>query len=314
MTNYTVEVVLKFFMQYEKRKEDMRTLYIDIYFLINFTVDLLALYFSAALTKVPTTTRRLICSAVLCAFFAVCIVLTPEINILKITLSCISFFVISWISIKKVSLKRRVKYFLGFIVFEALIGGAFSFIWSLLDKYIYGLIRNSGGSTVNRKMLFFSLIILVSIGVFRMLVSFFSNIESDGACKIEIEFLGKSYTTEAFIDSGNLALDPMDMRPVLFLKKEIAKKILPEAVTELYDPDLLDREIRKRIRLIPISKFGATHVLTGVRVDKVNVVVDDKGDKKEEISVIVAIDKEEGTYGGYYALVPSCALKDVLFK
>ena len=147
-----------------------------------------------------------------------------------------------------------------------------------------------------------------------MLVSFFSNIESDGACKIEIEFLGKSYTTEAFIDSGNLALDPMDMRPVLFLKKEIAKKILPEAVTELYDPDLLDREIRKRIRLIPISKFGATHVLTGVRVDKVNVVVDDKGDKKEEISVIVAIDKEEGTYGGYYALVPSCALKDVLFK
>ena len=53
------------------------TLYVDVYFLINFTVDILALYFAAIFSKVPTSTRRLIISAVIGAFFAIGIVFLP---------------------------------------------------------------------------------------------------------------------------------------------------------------------------------------------------------------------------------------------
>ena len=80
-------------------------------------------------------------------------------------------------------------------------------------------------------------------GVFKMIVSFFSNLECEGSVKCEIRFFDKSVQTEAFVDSGNLAIDPMDMRPVLFIKKEVAQKLFPESVIELKDPDSLDKAV-----------------------------------------------------------------------
>ena len=288
----------------------MRTLYIDVYFLINLTVDIIALYFSALFSKVPTTPRRMILSGVFGALSAALITLCAENALLKVLSSVISLFAMGYIATKKVSFRRRARFILMFFVFEALVGGIVSFVWGILDTYVYEYLILQSGGGVNRKMLFFSLIILLSIGVFKMIVSFFSNIEGEGVCAVEINFLNKSYKTEAFIDSGNLAVDPMDMRPVMLLKKEAALKILPENVVELRDPDVVSREIRKRIRLIPISSGGATHVLTGIRVDSVYLI---RKDNKEEISVTVAIDREGGTYDGYYALMPSSALGNVKY-
>ena len=53
----------------------MQVLYIDIYFLINFTVDLLALYFAAELARVKSTVFRIISSSLIGAFAACVIVL-----------------------------------------------------------------------------------------------------------------------------------------------------------------------------------------------------------------------------------------------
>ena len=41
--------------------------------------------------------------------------------------------------------------------------------------------------------------------------------------------------------------------------------------------------------------------MTGLRVDKVFVL---KEKFKEEIDATIVIDKEDGTFGGYYALAP----------
>ena len=95
------------------------------------------------------------------------------------------------------------------------------------------------------------------------------------------------------------------MSPVLLLKKDVAKDILPENIINLCDIDMLERGIKKRIRLIPISRGGETHVLVGVKADSVRIV---KDDINEELFVTVAIDKEGGTFGGFMALMPSAAL------
>ena len=299
------------FLAKRKEKIDMRTFYVDVYFLINLTVDILALYFSAVFSKTPTSPRRLIISGLIGALSAVTVALMPEYIILKITVATLSLFIVAYIATKRVSNKRKIKFLFAFLIFEALLGGIVSFIWGILDTYVYEYLILQSGGGINRRMLFFSLIILLSIGVFKMIVSFFSNIESEGVCEVEVKFLDKTFTTEAFVDSGNLAVDPMDMRPVMLLKRDAAEKIFPKNVVELRDPDGISREIRKRIRLIPISRGDVTHVLTGVRVDGVFVA---KKDGKEEISVTVAIDKEGGTFGGYYALMPSCALGNVSYK
>ena len=287
----------------------IKTLYIDVYFLINFTVDLLSLYFAARFSKIPTTIKRLIIASLFGALSAVGIVFLPENTLLKFVAAAVGLLLIGFIAPKKITLPRKIKYIFAFLIFEALVGGGVTFIWGLLDRYISDFFNGFEGGAVNRKMLFLSLIVLLSIGVFKMLVSLFTNVETEESVDLEIRFLNKTAIVSAFVDSGNLAVDPMDMTPVLLIKKEIAEGILPVNIDQICDIDSLDRQIKKRIRLIPISRGGETHVLVGVKVDSVKII---KGDFAEEIAVTLAIDKEGGTFGGYKALMPSAALENAI--
>lgn len=287
----------------------MKTLYIDVYFLINFTVDILSLYFAAVFSKIPTTTKRLIISAAIGALVSVIAVLLPEIPLIKLIFSAVGLFLMGYIAPKPISFRRKIKFIFSFVIFTALVGGAVTFIWDIFDKYLSGLFTNAQGGAVNRKMLIMSVIVLLSIGVFKMLVSFFSNNQSEGSAMIEISFLNNTAVISAFVDSGNLAVDPMDMSPIILIKKDAAKTILPENIIELSNIDSLDRGIKKRIRLIPVTRGGETHVLIGVKADSVKVI---NGDNREEIRVTVAIDKEGGSFGGYEALMPSAALSNAI--
>lgn len=286
----------------------MKTLYIDVYFLINFTVDLLALYFASCFSKMPTSTKRLLISSAVGALIAVGVVLLPEYAILKFIIATAGLIAMGFIAPKRVSVRRKLKFVFAFLIFEALLGGAVSFLWGILDKYISNFFDGAEGGAVNRKMLFLSLIVLLSIGVFKMLVSFFSNIESEGSVDVEISFLDNTAVVSAFVDSGNLAVDPMDLSPILLLKKEVAKTILPENIIELSNIDSLERKVKKRIRLVPLSRGGETHVMVGVKADAVRLV----GGKNEELRVTLVIDKEGGDFGGYKALMPAAALDNAI--
>lgn len=287
----------------------MKTLYIDVYFLINFTVDLLALYFASCFSKVPTSTKRLLISSAVGALIAVGVVLLPEYAILKFIIATAGLIAMGFIAPKRVSARRKLKFVFAFLIFEALLGGAVSFLWGILDKYISNFFDGAEGGAVNRKMLFLSLIVLLSIGVFKMLVSFFSNIESEGSVDVEISFLDNTAVVSAFVDSGNLAVDPMDLSPILLLKKEVAKTILPENIIELSNIDSLERKVKKRIRLVPLSRGGETHVMVGVKADAVRLV---GGKSEEDLRVTLVIDKEGGDFGGYKALMPAAALDNAI--
>ncbi len=284
----------------------MKTLYIDVYFFINFTVDLIALYFASRFSKAPTTSRRLILSALFGAILAVLIIFLPEYPWLKLLTSTAGLIIIGIVAPKKITLRRKIKFVISFLIFESLTGAAVSFIYGVLDKYTAEIFEGEKGGAVNRKMLFLSLVVLIIIGVFKMIVSFFSNSESEGSVDVEISFGNNKAIASAFIDSGNLAIDPMDMRPVMLVKRELAEELFPQNVIELSDIDSLDRNMKKRIRLVPITRGGETHVLVGVKADSVKVA------GGEEIAVTIALDREGGTFGGYKALMPSAALTDVL--
>ena len=90
----------------------MKTLYIDVYFLINFTVDVLSLYFAALFSKTPTNKRRLIGGAFAGAVIAVITVFMPEIFVLKILVGTLGLLIMALISVKTISLKRKIKFIL----------------------------------------------------------------------------------------------------------------------------------------------------------------------------------------------------------
>ena len=282
----------------------MKTLYIDIYFLINFTVDLISLHFAAMLSHNRAENKRLLVAALFGALISsVCVLIDLPFVTLLLFVVTVIFSAVFCCS--DAGAKGRMVFGISLIVFLSLVGGIVSFVWNLLDDALADFLIE--GDVVNRKMLFFALIALLSIGVFKMLITVMNTGKIETKVEFEIKFLDKTCYTEALVDTGNLAIDPLSMKPVLIIKKKLARTFISEDIINLNDVDALDKKTKKRIRLIPLTKGGETHVYVGFVPDDVKVHY---AGKAYSADVTVAIDKEGGDFGGFLALMPYSAVSN----
>lgn len=288
----------------------MQTLYIDVYFLINLTVDMLALHFSGILSAVPLRSRKLLFSSFLGALLASVGLFLPDNPYIRILFLLFGNIFITLVATGNVKFRRRIRFGIAFIVLVSVIGTLVGVLWDIFDKYLYDSLAEVSSEPVNRKLLLLSVSILLCIGVIKMILTFFSDgAVMGGKASVEIVFRDKSITVDALIDSGNLAVDPINMCPVMLIKPDAAARLFPKELIELGDPDLLERDVRRRVRLIPVSRLGATHVLVGIKPDSARLI---DGKRREELFLTVAIDKEGGSYSGYQALMPLSAIKKVI--
>lgn len=281
----------------------MQVLYVDIYFLINFTVDLIALFLAVKLLHIKTTLPRLLTLSSLGAIYCVAEVLWLDAVLYKSFFAVLFLLICAILVSRDASALRRIKFIIVFIFVEMLLGGIVSFMYGILDKYSELFGELFSGSAENRQALLFSLIILLAIGVLKLFITVLSGAKDIKTVRLSLVVGDKSVSCDALVDSGNLVKDPMNMNPVVFVKTTLAKKLLPREILDLTELETLAPELRKRIRLIPVTRSGETHVMTGVVPE--SAILSDSG----EISVTVAIDKEEGTFGGYEALVPFCVIE-----
>ena len=124
---------------------------------------------------------------------------------------------------------------------------------------------------------------------------------------LSVEYQGRSTTVEAFVDSGNLAVDPFDKTPVMLISAQLADRIYDINALELENIDGINISLRKKLRVIPVSFGKEKKILYGLKPDRVFIK-----NKKREERISLTIDKEGGNYGGYNALIPLSALDDVL--
>lgn len=285
----------------------MTTVYIDVYFFINMTVDILSAYFAAGAVNIRSSVPRLAFIGAIGGGLAVFDVVFNFSAPVRIGSFFIYMIVSGWL-ISKIGLTvRRIKFAFAFFFFEIFVGGGVYYGYLILERYFGDFLSPGENTGTRREIIILSVLILFVIGVLKLLVLIFGKERFIKTVRLKIEIDGKVLEADALVDSGNLVRDPMNMCPVLFVKNALAKKLFPINVTELTDIDSLGGGYRKRIRLIPVTRNGTTHVMTGVRMDRVTAVLP-KGE--EEISVTLAIDKEEGSFGGYDALLPSAVIED----
>lgn len=284
------------------RGDYLKTLYIDVYFMINLTVDILAVFVSLKMIHIGIKIKRIIICGILGGIFSI-VELFISNKIISILLAALVLLFMTQITCSRASLSRRIKFLLAFYITTFLISGIVNYMYGLMDKYLKNIAVELN-QTTNQKALVFSVMILLMIGALRLFIMMFSSAVNEKSLKIVIDIREKQLEVEALIDTGNLVKDPMNMNPVIFLKRNYAEMIFPKEVIELSRLDTLPSEYRKRIRLIPVTRGGQTHVMTGVKVDSVSIYRNNRG---EEIDATVAIDKDGGTYGGYFALAPYVA-------
>ena len=284
----------------------MQTLYIDVYFLINFSVDFLSLYFAASLARIPTSTLRLVIGGLVGALIAILNVFVDNV-LLGYLMLFVGFILMTVLSVFKVSLYRRVKFAFCFSVTEMLVGGLVYFLYGILERAVDADVSFVGGAE-NRGLLILAVIILISIGLFKLLVSLFTYRAGASILRVEIEFLGRRVVGDALVDTGNLARDPADLRSVMLIDESVAKELLCGVDLDCRDPSSLPPAVARRIRMIPISRGERRELLLGITPDSVYVISENA---RHRVDVILAIDKKEGGYGGADMLMPSAAVSDV---
>ncbi len=273
----------------------MKTLYIDVYFLINFTVDLLSLYFGALFAKVKSSARRLTVASFISAAFACFVVLSDLEGVFYAIVLIANAVSVTCVFCGKISSLRKVKLFVACLIFETLIGGFVTFIYGFLDKRFYPIFNEGDIGAENKKLILLALMIMIAYGILRLLLIIFSSSSSEENAKLEICILGKEKCVEALVDSGNLLSDPMDSSPVIVVKRRaILDLIGTKNITE-------DERFKTKIRIIPAKTIVGERLFMGIKSDFIKLA--DRNLKFE--NTVIAIDEEEGTFGGYSALLPS---------
>ncbi len=285
----------------------MKTVYVDIYFLINFCVDIIALGLALYVLKIKCGIKRLIFAAAIGASYAVLGILFSDRRYLMPILTLPILVLMIIVATKGASWMRKFKYAVAFLLFEILIGGFVYYGFCLLDV-VMQRVGISGGSLQNRNLFTWSLIVLLSYGIVKIMMYLLGNSASVRSVRLCVGYEGREESFEALVDTGNLVTDPIGKRPVVFITEELASKIIGEKNVFSNDLGALEEKLKKRIRLIPVNSVDGKRVFPAFLSDYVTVV--NKG-RYENVNVIFAVDKKGELYAGYSALMPAVAIDNV---
>ncbi|MBQ7333415.1 MAG: sigma-E processing peptidase SpoIIGA [Clostridia bacterium] len=285
----------------------MKTVYVDIYFLINFCVDIFALGLALYILKIKCGIKRLIFAAAIGAMYAVFGIIFSDRRYIMPILTVPIFLVMIVTVTKGVSLVRKIKYAIAFLLSEIIIGGFVYYGFCLLD-IVMERFNIDSGEVENKNLLTWSVIVLLSYGIVKIMMYFLGNASSIRSVRLCVGYEGREESFEALVDTGNLVEDPAGKRPVVFITEELAWKIIGKKIDFSGDITQSCDEFKKRIRLIPVNSGEEKRMLLGFLSDYVTVV---NMGKYENINVSFAVDKKGELYGGYPALMPAVAIDNV---
>ena len=163
----------------------MKTLYIDVYFCVNFLVDVLSVFIALRIIHEMIKIKRLILSGVLGGAFAI-IELFIQSAAIHILIAAIFILLLSIIASNGMSFTRRIKFIFSFYLSAFIISGIVNFVYSLLNRFLSDVFEDLS-ETTNTRAILFSLIIMLIIGVLRLIIMMFSDSMDEKSVSLEIQ-------------------------------------------------------------------------------------------------------------------------------
>ena len=287
-----------------------QTVYIDLFFLINFSMDFLGLFLAAKLLGRSKRLFRLALAALFGGFYACFTLIVPLENYLSVfsfAIDALACLIMSFIAIFERRAKRGVFSFaLVFGATSILLGGAMTALFYAfnrlgLDKAFAGESEQSDGLSVY----VFAIFAAISGATALFGGRFFKRKAMRRNGVIEIKYRISSVKLTCMCDSGNLLREPISQLPCILTELEALKGFISK---ELYDAvkngniEQIPQREMSRIRMIPIQSASGQALLIGFRPDRVLL---DMGKGAACVDAYVVFSTEKISACGACALVPS---------
>ena len=257
-----------------------QTVYLDLYFITNFLMDVLCLKISAKIMSEKSKNSRAILAGIIGALYSVlAITVIPKGFIYPATWIITAFLMVK-IAIPSNSFTDTAGGVLAYFLSSGLSGG------------IIEGVNNVFNGIFNVKISHNITSLLLSVSGLLAFIPFSRKFKSTTKLKnlkIKLGILGNEYPIECMIDSGNLAREPISGLEIMILSKkascfEKAKKIIDEKALPFY--------------CINVSTIGGSKLLYGIRPDYISFQ-----DKKT--SKIIICPDEVSDFCGCDAILPS---------
>ncbi len=268
------------------------TIYADVLFFINFSIDFLCLYITGKILCVPVKALKTVAASALGGLYSCLAIYLSGLKwYLSLPLHAASAALMCLIAFGRKSIAARTAVF---VISCGLTGGLMCAAYAVMGKGFYV----GGGFYVDADPLFvliFAAAASVS-SLFYLLLC--RRRKSCGDVKILFSFQGKSFSANLLCDSGCFLRDSLSGNPVIIVSKDILKGEIKISGADEASLTALG----KTARLIPIRTVSGTSVLAAFRPDALTVI---NGGSKKAVPAVIAVDCAETSYGGFDGIIPA---------
>ena len=283
-----------------------QTVYADLLFLINFSMDLLCLFLTARILAVPFSLVRALSGAVLGGIYSVASLLfSTQTSLLPLDLA-FCFLMCAVVCLSRREGLGRLLLFTGvFFLNSALLGGIMTAVFNLMNRSAPPAADFTAETDV--PLWLFTLLALVAWTVTWVGGRFFRHRAQSPEAHLEIILGKRRAVVRALCDSGNLLIDPLSGRPVIVADLRVASVLLPADCPPLSSRDLsaLPTSVAARMRLIPAASVGQSSLIPALRPDCIVVRV---GNQTRKADALVGFAPLSATPSGIDAIVPPSLL------
>lgn len=280
---------------------DIQTVYADLLFLVNFSMDMLCLILVAKLTSKRLSYVRALVAAAIGGIYSVAVLFIPNFPFLSFFLHLVCGIVISLTAFAKKgnSLGALASDTAMFFISSALLGGIMTAAFNLLNLTDIG----SGGSEENGIPL---LLILSAGGVSALAARIGGNYLKRRASKIyaevEITLGERTLKLNSICDSGNLLHDSISGKSVVVADEKYIEYFFEGRKTlSLTELTSLPQELVKRAVLIPFQTAAGKRTLVAFRPHRLILL---KNGKRRDVDALVGFAPLGGTPEDCAALIP----------
>lgn len=254
-----------------------QTVYADVLFAVNFSMDFLALYITAFIVKNKFRLKRGIAAAAVGGLYGVFAVVIDMGMLMTALFTLISGVIMCLILSGFADHASFIRKLLVFLVANLAIGGGMTAVYNLFNKsgvsqklLIYGEL-----SSVNEQLP----LMLFAIGGAALSVIMLLFGRSIAARKrvstasLFIEYERSSVELKAIVDTGDMLVEPLSGRAVAFISRGAAERLLPDRLLRL----LVDMESSAgaypvgRIRFLVCETIGGKKTVGAFKPDTVRI-------------------------------------------
>ena len=285
----------------------MQTVYVDLFFLVNFSMDFLCLFLTARLLHRRFPTVRALLAAGLGGLYADLSLFLPTSVLWGMALDGLVCLVLCWIVFHQRGRWRTVLLPAAvFVAVSMVLGGCMTALFYFFNRLpaLEGIEQAEGDGI---SVWVFALLALISGAITLLGGRFFGGRVSRRNARITVSYHGKTVRLQAMTDSGNLLREPMSGRPCIVADVGAMAAVLPReliAAARQNDPTLvggLAPHHGKNVRLIPTRTASGEGMLLGIRVDRIVI----EGEKRSrEVEAMIALADLGGNAEGNDALLP----------